>query len=235
MDFEVKLPQFEGPLDLLLHLVQKDKLDIYDLPLAHITKQYLRYLELMKEFNMELAGEFLIMAATLIHIKSRMLLPQISDEEEEDPRMEIVRPLLEYMRLKEAAQILYQQEILGRDVFVRSVSYKEIRDTCDIIDEYGGVSVTKLFVAFKRLLERRAPVEKLLTYHDDYPSVEDQIKTILDTLKYKSPRTLNELLDGNRIHIVTMFFALLELIKKGMVRARQSSPSAPLWIYLVKR
>ena len=122
MDYEVRLEIFEGPLDLLLHLIHKNEVDIFDIPIATITDQYLEYLDVMKALNINVAGDFLVMASTLIHIKSKMLLPELIDEEEEDPREEITRPLLEYMRFKEIAGELSEREILDKDVFARKIS-----------------------------------------------------------------------------------------------------------------
>ena len=122
MTYEVKLEIFEGPLDLLLHLIRKNEMDIFDIPIASITDQYLEYLEIMKALNITLAGDFLVMASTLLHIKSRMLLPGLEEEEEEDLRIEITRPLLEYLRLKEVAGELSERELLDRDVFSRRLS-----------------------------------------------------------------------------------------------------------------
>jgi len=118
MDYKVKLKTFEGPLDLLLHLIYKNEVDILDIPVATITDQYLEYVEVMQSLNIDVAGDFLLMASTLIHIKSKMLLPT-SSEDKEDPIEEITRPLLEYMQFKEAAQDLSKNEILNRDVFAR--------------------------------------------------------------------------------------------------------------------
>src|SRR5262245_5970519 len=121
--YQVKLPVFEGPLDLLLHLIKEHRVDIYDIPIALITRQYLEYLDLMKELNLSIAGEFLVMAATLVQIKSRMLLPREeqpeSTEPEEDPREELVRRLVEYQRFKDAAVELEEREAVWRDVFRR--------------------------------------------------------------------------------------------------------------------
>src|SRR6266542_5414443 len=118
--YPVRLDKFEGPLDLLLHLIKKHEVDIYDIPIAQITQQYLAYIDLMQTFNLDVAGEFLVMAATLIHIKSRMLLPMADDEDDEeegtDPRQELVRRLLEYQRFKDAADQLERRELLTRDV-----------------------------------------------------------------------------------------------------------------------
>ncbi len=119
-EYEVKLEIFEGPLDLLRHLIRKNEVDIFDIPIAVITDQYLQYLDIMKALNVSLAGDFLVMASTLVHIKSKMLLPDSGEDEDgEDPRDEITRPLLEYMRLKELANELSERPLLGRDVFSR--------------------------------------------------------------------------------------------------------------------
>jgi segregation and condensation protein A len=151
MDYEVKLEMFEGPLDLLLHLIHKNEVDIFDIPIATITDQYLEYLELMKSLEMSIAGDFLVMASTLIHIKSRMLLPGRDEEdEEEDPRLEITRPLLEYMQLKEMAKELSEREILGRDVFARgdATSFDEYPDMLPKPD----VTLFQLMDAFRRIV-----------------------------------------------------------------------------------
>ncbi|UCF58147.1 MAG: segregation/condensation protein A, partial [Deltaproteobacteria bacterium] len=123
MDYEVKLEIFQGPLDLLLHLIRKNEVDIFDIPVATITDQYLEYLDMMKALNINVAGDFLVMASTLLHIKSKMLLPGLEEgEDEEDPRVQITQPLLEYLRLKEMAGELLERELLDRDVFARRLS-----------------------------------------------------------------------------------------------------------------
>jgi segregation and condensation protein A len=124
MSYEIRIENFEGPLDLLLHLIKKNEMDIYNIPIADITAQYVAYIDAMKNLNLDVAGEFLLMAATLIHIKSRLLLPQTQEdepeEEEEDPRAELVRRLLEYQKYKEAALSLDAMPLLGREVFART-------------------------------------------------------------------------------------------------------------------
>ena len=156
MDYEVKLEIFEGPLDLLLHLIHKNEVDIFDIPIAVITDQYLEYLDIMKAFNINIAGDFFFMASTLIHIKSRMLLPESREDEEEDPRMEITRPLLEYMRLKEMAEELSDREILDRDVFARQIPpdfHAQIGDEGPQLD----VNLFQLMDAFKRIVDQKLP------------------------------------------------------------------------------
>ncbi len=124
MDYEVKLDIFEGPLDLLLYLIKKNELDIYNIPIAMITKQYLEYIDILKTLNLDLAGEYLVLAATLVHIKSKLLLPEIPEEgeEEADPRQELVQQLLEYQAFKTASQSLQAREVLERDVFIRGAA-----------------------------------------------------------------------------------------------------------------
>src|SRR5436309_1831312 len=152
--FPIKLDHFEGPLDLLLHLIKKNEVSITDIPIATITEQYLATLEVMQTFNLDVAGAFLVMAATLIHIKSRMLLPMADDEDEEEegvgPRQELVRRLLEYQRFKDAADQLERRELLTRDVFVRSVAPAEEIPA----PGFREVSVFELLTALKRVLDR---------------------------------------------------------------------------------
>ena len=135
IDYEVKLEIFQGPLDLLIHLIRKNEVDIFDIPIATITDQYLEYLELMKALNITLAGDFLVMASTLIHIKSKMLLPGVDTEDEEDPRIEITRPLMEYLRLKEVAGELSERDLLDRDVFARHLNVEYLIPACGCLQE----------------------------------------------------------------------------------------------------
>ena len=156
MEYEVKLEIFEGPLDLLLHLIRKNEVDIFDIPIATITDQYLGYLDLMKALDISLAGDFLVMASTLIHIKSRMLLPGAQEEEGEDPRMEITCLLLEYLKLKEAAEELTDREILERDVFARKLA-PELKSQLQSEEAMLEVSLFQLIDAFKRIVDERLP------------------------------------------------------------------------------
>src|SRR5512136_713866 len=152
----VRTEAFEGPLDLLLHLIKKNEVDIYNIPIAAISRQYLEYLDVMQELNLDVAGEFLVMASTLIQIKSRMLLPLSDDEEAgeedcEDPRAELVRRLLEYSKYKEAAITLSQRELLGRDIFARSFPAPEL-DEIKPEQEQPEVELFELIEAFRRVL-----------------------------------------------------------------------------------
>ncbi len=173
-DYTFRLEGFEGPLDLLLHLIQKNEIDIFDIPMALITEQYLEYLQMMKMINLDIAGEYLLMASTLLHIKSKMLLPKPQDGEEEegeDPRAELVRRLLEYQKYKEAAGELEKRPMLGRDVFVRWVPPEEEASEEERIE----VSLFELLEAFRKVLER-AKLEGVHEVHLEPISVEDKIQ-----------------------------------------------------------
>jgi segregation and condensation protein A len=156
MDYEVKLEIFQGPLDLLLHLIRKNEVDIFDIPIATIADQYLVYLDMMKALNINVVGDFLVMASTLLHIKSKMLLPDLEEEEEEDPRVEITRPLLEYLRLKEMAGELLDRELLDRDVFVRQLS-PDYTVQMEGEEPLLDVNLFQLMDAFKKILDERLP------------------------------------------------------------------------------
>ena len=185
MSTRVQLEIFEGPLDLLLHLIKKNEVSITDIPLALITEQYLATLELMQTLDLDLAGEFLVMAATLIHIKSRMLLPVGEEEAEEeegvDPRAELVRRLLEYQRYKEAAAELEQREVLTRDVFVRASAPIEEAGP----REFREVSVFELLGALKRVIDR-LPKDFVHEVTLEKVSVREKMTLLLDTLRDQS-------------------------------------------------
>ena len=166
--YNVKLPVFEGPLDLLLHLIRENKVDIYDIPISLITGQYLTYIEMMKELDLEIAGEFLVMAATLIHIKSRMLLPPDEEaplEEMEDPRLELVQRLLEYQAYKDAASILKEKEDEALNIFGREKTEFDAQRPDDQQELYlFDINLFDLLGAFKRILDT-APPEVLSAGH----------------------------------------------------------------------
>ena len=222
MDYEVKLEIFEGPLDLLLHLINKNEVDIFDIPIATITDQYLGYLELMKTFNINVAGDFLVMASTLIHIKSKMLLPDShEDDDEEDPRAEIMRPLLEYMQFKEMAEAFSEREILDRDVFARTViPYFEDGVTGE--EPELDVSLFQLIDAFKRIVDQRLPGVKL-TVQPERWSVKDKTELIIAQLKEKGAIFFREIFSEDRTvsEFIVTFLALLELVHMGLVRVFQ--------------
>jgi segregation and condensation protein A len=221
MDYEVKLEIFEGPLDLLLHLIHKNEVDIFDIPIATITDQYLEYLDVMKALNINVAGDFLVMASTLIHIKSKMLLPQLEDEEEEDPREEITRPLLEYMRFKEIAGELSEREILDRDVFARKMSdylKSQIENEEPLVD----VNLFQLMDAFKRIVDQRLPGVQLKLQIAKW-SVKEKTELIISVLRQKRDIYFNELFSEDRTisEFIVTFLALLEVIHIGLVKVLQ--------------
>jgi len=223
MDYKVKLEMFEGPLDLLIHLIHKNEVDIFDIPISTITDQYLEYLEIMKSLEMSIAGDFLVMASTLIHIKSRMLLPGRNEgDEEEDPRLEIARPLLEYMQLREMAKELSEREILGRDVFARSdaTSFDEYPDMVPKPD----VTLFQLIDAFRRVVALGESKGNLRVSLEQW-SVKDKIESIISLLKEQSDIFFEEIFTGNRnlSELVVTFLALLELVHMGLIRVFQPS------------
>jgi segregation and condensation protein A len=228
---KVQLEIFEGPLDLLLHLIKKSEVSITDIPIATITEQYLATLELMQSLNLDVAGEFLVMAATLIHIKSRMLLPAGDEEPDEDegvdPRDELVRRLLEYQRYKEAAAELEQREVLTRDVFVRaSAPTEEVGPR-----EFREVSVFELLGALKRVIDR-LPKD---TFHEvtlEKITVREKMSLLLDKLRNES-RVIFESLFAEvktRMEIIVTFLAMLELVKVRAIRIFQDEPGGEIAI-----
>jgi segregation and condensation protein A len=226
----VHIPVFEGPLDLLLHLIQQDQLEIRDIPIAKITRQYLETLELMRELDLEVAGEFLVMAATLMRIKSRMLLPPSAgeEEEEEDPRAGLVRQLLEYSRFKGAAQDLSRLEAERRLQFDRGAP-AQLEDP--EARELLPVSMFRLLDALKAVLSRQTP-PMVHTVTAEPLSLEEAIGLMRGRL-VESPRLLfEELLERfvTRIEKITAFLGLLELLKQGSIAAAQESLFGPIWI-----
>jgi len=231
MSTRVQLEIFEGPLDLLLHLIKKNEVSITDIPLALITEQYLATLELMQTLDLDLAGEFLVMAATLIHIKSRMLLPAGEEEAEEeegvDPRAELVRRLLEYQRYKEAATELEQREVLTRDVFVRASAPMEEAGP----REFREVSVFKLLGALKRVIDR-LPKDFVHEVTLEKVSVREKMTLLLDTLRDQSRVVFESLFADvkSRLEIVVTFLAMLELVKVRAIRIYQDDMAGPIVI-----
>jgi len=222
-DYKVKIEIFEGPMDLLLHLIRKNEVDIFDIPIHLITDQYLGYLDMMKALNINLAGDFLIMASTLIHIKSRLLLPDQGKEgeNEEDPRMEITRPLLEYMQLKEVATELSEREMLDRDVFKRTLN-------SDYLSQFQGeevpldINIFQLMDAFKRVIEQRNP-EASITFTAEEWSVKERMSFLMDKLKSQAAVFFNELFSEDMAiaELVATFLALLELVHAGLIKIYQ--------------
>lgn len=231
--YSIKLPVFEGPLDLLLHLIKENKIDIYDIPIALITRQYLEYIGIMKELNLDIAGEFLVMAATLIHIKSRMLLPVdevLATEEQEDPRFELVQRLLEYQEFKEASLVLKEREDEWSKIFSREV-LKEDEDV-QVEGELNlfDLSLFDLMGAFKKILDN-APAEVIEITRETL-TVKDRISFMLERLENQDAVRFDDLFEGNmtRPHLIVTFIALLEILRLGLARAYQEKDFGSIWI-----
>ena len=234
-DYEVKLEIFEGPMDLLLHLIRKNKVDIYDIPIALIMDQYLQYLDMMRSFNIDVAGDFLEMAATLAYIKSRMLVPRVGSEEEdeeEDPRMELVLPLLEYAKIKQAAEILANSLQLDRDVYVRNIPAEELWGV-DGSEDVAEVGLFALVNALHEVLKRAEPGE-FMEVSAGGMRIKDRISKLMEILSGVSSITFHELFEGKagKMEMILTFLAILELVRLQMVRAFQHQPSGIIRLYL---
>ncbi len=224
MSYKIKLGIFEGPLDLLLYLVKKDHLNIYDIPIAQVTEQYLAYLNLMQLLDLNIAGEFLVMAATLMQIKSKMLLPAEEtqvEEEQEDPRAELIRRLLEYEKFKEIACVLEQKEAQQKEVFRRPKTEinKELSSDSEV---YFEASIFDLISAFSRALEE-VPKELFYEVVKDEFTIEEKVHQILHLLLVQSSVSISELFakSKNKMEIIVVFLAILELIRLKEIVARQ--------------
>ncbi|MBN2398133.1 MAG: segregation/condensation protein A, partial [Deltaproteobacteria bacterium] len=226
---------FEGPLDLLLYLIRKNEVDIYDIPIALITRQYMEYIDMMKSLNLDLAGEYLVLAATLTHIKSRMLLPPSEEEDEEeaaDPREELVRQLLEYERFKEAALGLDRMSILGRDVFTRDRTVEELEEEGEPLREIG---IFELVEAFRRVSLAAGPHDTM-EIDAEKISLSERINDIVDELEQRGGElTFTDLLGeaDSRRRLIYTFLAILELMKLRVIKAYQAVPYGTIRIRLV--
>jgi segregation and condensation protein A len=235
-DIKIKLQSFEGPLDLLVHLIKKNQINVYDIPIALITEQYLEYLDLMQELNLDVASEFLVMAATLIHIKSRMLLPrpdpeQEDQEPEEDPRDALVRRLLEHQKFKAAAELLHERETLRSAQWTRPDSrVEEIAG-----DEYEPeleVDLFSLLSAFKQVLQRARERPPLLLPPEQI-SIETRIEQLMERLSETEACGFEDLFEdaATRADMIVTFLALLEMIRLKMIRVFQSGHFGAIRIY----
>ena len=222
--YQVQLEDvFEGPMDLLVHLIKKNELDIYDIPVALITEQYLQYVDWMKAMNVEFAGDFIVMASTLAQIKSRMLLPvhDGDEEEEEDPRLELTRPLLEYLQMKSVADQLVERNLLGEKTFIRNSSRDEFLASPD--EEFIKIGLFELIDAFQKILDR-IPDEHRVEMTTDEISVKDKISQIVDILEAKGSIIFLELFSDNpdRREVIITFLAILEMVKLTLIRIVQN-------------
>ena len=229
MAVHVQLQIYEGPLDLLLHLIKQNELSIADIPIASITEQYLEALELMQGLNLDVSGEYLVMAATLLHIKSKTLLPPDEEDEDDDDepgdtKEELIRRLLEYERFKNAARELEDRDILNRDVFVRQDRSERVTDV-----SFEQLSVFDLMSALQRVLERY-PGPSVHTVVQETVSVRERMTYILDELHHRPSVLFQELFDSarSRMDVVVTFLALLELIRIRAVHAVQKDRLGPI-------
>jgi len=234
--FRVALPTFEGPLDLLLHLIREHKVDVLDIPVSLIAEKYNASLELMRDLNLDVAGEFLVMAATLAHIKSRMLLPrtevapgELEAESEGDPRVELVRRLLNYQKYREAARQLADQPLLGRDVFAR----QQVSES----DEHRGpapladLSIFRLIEALDRVLKSIVPEAGHEVLREKV-TLSAAMERILNALRAQPEVTFLSLFDGQRTRsaVVVTFLALLEMVRLRRVRVRQPEDGSDILV-----
>lgn len=234
--YEVKVGNFEGPLELLLHLIKKNEVNIYDIPIALITQQYLDTLDLMKSLNLSIAGEFLVMAATLIHIKSKTLLPPSEaeeGEEEGDPRQELVARLLEYQKFKDAAERFEEREDFWREIFRR-----EPAPTPELLPEeipLVDLSLYDLLDALKQVLAR-IPDKRVLQVTIDELTVKDRMQFLIDRLEPTESALFEDLFSEVRTRhaVVVTFLALLELIRLGLLRVVQADACGPLRLFKTK-
>ncbi len=224
-DYKVKLEVFEGPLDLLLYLIKRDEIDIYDISIERITRQYLEYLQAFKELKIDIAGEFVVMAANLIYLKSRSLLPldqqpPEEDAEEDDPRWDLIRQLIEYKKFKEAAEQLHDRAREQERIFTRDGGNVAVSDAPLPLHEVG---IFQLIHAFQEVIKRVDAREDLQEIFGERFSVSDKIEKILERVGGGTPVRFSELFGQivSRLEIVVTFLALLELIRLNQVRALQ--------------
>lgn len=231
--YNIKLPVFEGPMDLLLHLIRENKVDIYDIPIAFITHQYLEYLDMMRDLNLELAGDFLVMAATLIQIKSRMLLPveETTEEEQmEDPRLELVQRLLEYQSYKDAASILREKEDDALKFCKRPPLDEEGEAEQEPEPYLFEVSIYDLLAAFRKMLEAAPPEVRMITR--ETLTVKDRMSTIVEMIEHADSIRFEEVFKDNitRTQMIVTFLAMLELLRLGLARVYQEKEFGSIWI-----
>ena len=232
--YPVRLINFEGPLDLLLHLIKKHEMNVYDIKISTVTQQYLEYLDLMQEMNLDVVGEFLVMAATLIHIKSRMLLPRpdpTQEDPEEDPRDALVRRLVEHQRFKAAAELLHEKEIQRSAMWTRADG--PVADVVGTAPEPEiEVDLFSLMAAFRQVLERARARPRVLLPPEQIP-IETRIEQLLERLSETEACGFEELFADvqTRAGMIVTFLALLEMIRLKLVRVFQQSSFTPIRVY----
>ncbi len=229
-DYRVDLAVFQGPLDLLLYLIKKEEVDIYDIPVARITRQYLKYIEMMTSLNLEIAGDFILMAATLIRIKTRLLLPRDDENPEEaDPREELIMALLEYKKYKEAGEILRDRAVTEETKYVPSHPIEKIEGRLDL---EPATTLYELLTAFHEVIKTK----KEETFHEvnaEEVHIEDRIKHVMLFLQTVEFATFRELFSDipTKVVAVVTFIALLELVRSHRIAMHQSNPFAELRVY----
>ena len=229
MAYRVKLDIFEGPLDLLLYLIKKNEVDIYDIPIAIITEQYLEYMDLIKVLNLDVVGEFLVMAATLIKIKSKMLLPpsEVVEEDEEgvDPRAELIEHLIEYQRYKEAANQLKERDLIEKDIFTR-IQREENSSEAGKGSMVIEASLFDLVDALRKVIERKDLSDQFIEVTVEKISVKDKMVEILQRLKEARQIIFQSLFDdlSTKYEIIVAFLAILELMRLRAIKVFQVHP-----------
>jgi len=230
-DYKVDLEVFEGPLDLLLHLIKKNDVDILDIPITLILEQYMEYLNLLDELNIDLAGDFLLMASELAHIKSRLLLPDHAEGEEEeeggDPRAELIRRLLEYQRYKEAATALVSRPMLGRDVFAHGISPEEIDEEESPVE----VDLFQLISCFYEML-KKAPTATVHEVRAERISVTERIYELMDRLRGLKMVEFRQLFEGSetRDRLIVTFLAVLEMVRLKVLQVTQNQTYGEIYL-----
>ncbi len=219
-------------MDLLVHLIKKNEVDIYDIPISLVTDQYLAWMELMKALNVDLAGDFLVMAATLMQIKSKMLLPVHEDLDEEDPRMEIARPLLEYLQIKSAAVFLSERNILGHDTFTRHPAKQEFEPEPE--DNVIRVGLFELIEAFQKILDNMAPDHRV-DLSAEKKSVKERISELVEVFESRESLTFTELFQdqADKGEVILTFLALLEMVKLSLLRITQHAQSGVIRLFYI--
>ena len=227
---EVYLDSFEGPLDLLIYLIKKNNIDILDIPMANLTLQYVNYVEKMKVIKLELAADYLLMSAMLIEIKSRMLLPKISlEDEEDDPRAELVKKLIEYELMKDASENLNEMPQVGKDILIAQSYFERVTEI-----EYPDASVDDLFEAWKNVLKRAKQFEQHQISRSEL-SVREHMTIILRKLNEKDLLEFSTFFNSEKDPIpklVVCFLAILELTKEGLIKINQQSSSSSIFLQL---
>ncbi len=232
--YQVKLDNiFEGPMDLLVHLIKKHEVDIYDIPIAMITDQYLKYLQWMESMNIDVAGDFIVMAATLTQIKSKMLLPiHENEDDQEDPRLQIARPLAEYLQMKSAAERLAARDLLGENIFARNPDQEEL--LAGRQDEILKLGLFELIDAFQQILKKISPDDKVRIAADSI-SVKNRISQLVDIFESRESVTFEELFPAGAVksEVIVTFLAVLEMVRLSLVRIVQHVQTGVIRLFYI--